>query len=409
MSSGQLRVPFCAALIAASATAAGVAAAADEPQLVHPIYAHQPDTPEDNAAKRAFAAAAVRYKLGGVEVVDVPAPPPPRAPEMARTGVLNAQKIAFGEALRDLDAAASEAVASGGAGFSTDELSDLYLFRAMATAHADWKATADAPPTEDRTRAYADYLRAAALTPARTLNARQIPPQVIADFARAVDEVRRRPRGTLTVRGPADAQVALDGGPPMPVKGGVSFRDLVNGEHLLRVEEVGHAPWGAAVMFTQPTLDVDIPARAALGLDDATAATHARRMGARFALVAEPKGGPQAAMALRLVDLSGKERDAALVVGGAETGLLDAAVMRLDETARKIAQADAQAGTPAVVAAAGDTSALAPPVLISAPQPKARFGEDPAAWARDHWPLLTAVGVVVLSSIVLGAAVAGDR
>jgi len=114
-------------------------------------------------------------------------------------------------------------------------------------------------------------------------------------------------------------------------------------------------------------------------------------------------------MALRLVDLSGKERDAALVVGGAETGLLDAAVMRLDETARKIAQADAQAGTPAVVAAAGDTSALAPPVLISAPHPKASFAEDPAAWARDHWPLLTAVGVVVLSSIVLGAAVAGDR
>jgi hypothetical protein len=54
-------------------------------------------------------------------------------------------------------------------------------------------------------------------------------------------------------------------------------------------------------------------------------------------------------------------------------------------------------------------SALAPPVLISPPLAKARFSEDPAAWARDHWPLLTAVGVVVLSSIILGAAVAGDR
>jgi hypothetical protein len=408
MSSGRLRLSICAALIAASAATAGVAAA-DEPRLVHPIYAHLPDTPEDNSGKRAFAAAALRYKLGAVEVVDVPGPAAPHAPEMAKTGVLNAQKIAFGEALRDLDAAASEAVASGGAGFSTDELSDLYLFRAMATARADWKATADAPPTDERTRAYADYLRAAALTPARTLNPRQIPPQVIADFARAVDEVRRRPRGTLTVRGSADAQVALDGGPPMPVKGGISFRDLVNGEHLVRVEEAGHAPWGAAVMFTQPTLDVDIPARAALGLDDATAATHARRMGARFALVAEPKGGPHAGMALRLVDLAGKARDAAMVLGGAETGLLDAAVMRLDESARKIAQADDQAGSPAVVAAAGDTSTLAPPVLISPPLSKARFSEDPAAWARDHWPLLTAVGVVVLSSIILGAAVAGDR
>ena len=114
-------------------------------------------------------------------------------------------------------------------------------------------------------------------------------------------------------------------------------------------------------------------------------------------------------MALRLVDLAGKERDAALVMGGAESGLLDAAVMRLDETARKIAQADAQTGAPAVVAAAGDTGALAPAVLLAPPLPKARFADDPGAWARDHWPLLTAVGVVVFSSIVLGAAVAGDR
>ena len=404
MSARRLRVFILVTLIVAS----GEAAAA-EPQLVHPIYAHLPETPEDNSAKRAFAAAALRYRLGPVEVVDVPGPAAPRAPEMARAGVLNTQMLAFGEALRDLDAAASEAAATGGAGFSTDELSDLYLFRAMATARADWKATAAAPPTDERTRAYADYLRAAALTPARKLNPREIPPQVIADFARAVEEVRQRPRGTLTVKGPVDAQVALDGGPPMPVKGGVTFRDLVYGEHLVRVEEAGHAPWGAALSFAQTTVDMDIPARTALGLDDATAATHARRMGAQFALVAEPKGGPHTAMALRLVDLAGKERDAALVMGGAESGLLDAAVMRLDETARKIAQADVQTGAPALVAAAGDTSALAPAVLIAPPQPKARFADDPAAWARDHWPLLTAVGVVVFSSIVLGAAVAGDR
>jgi hypothetical protein len=132
-------------------------------------------------------------------------------------------------------------------------------------------------------------------------------------------------------------------------------------------------------------------------------------MGARFALVAEPKGGPRAGMALRLVDVTGKERDAALVMGGAETGLLDAAVMRLDESARKIAQAEAQAGTPAAVAPVGDTGRLAPAVLLTPPTPRPSLADDPVAWARDHWPLLTAVGVVVLSSIVLGAAVAGDR
>ena len=55
-------------------------------------------------------------------MVDVPAPPAPRAPDLLKTGIINTQKIAFGEALRDLDAAAAEVAATGGAGLSTDEL-----------------------------------------------------------------------------------------------------------------------------------------------------------------------------------------------------------------------------------------------------------------------------------------------
>jgi len=96
------------------------------------------------------------------------------------------------------------------------------------------------------------------------------------------------------------------------------------------------------------------------------------------------------------------------VGAGAETGMIDSAVMRLDETARRLAQADQQSGAPPPVAA-GDPGALAPPVLIGQPATRAKLSEDPAAWARDHWPLLTAVGVVLTSSIILGFAVAGDR
>jgi hypothetical protein len=278
----------------------------------------------------------------------------------------------------------------------------------MATARADWNAKPEDPASDARTQAYADYLRAAALTPARTLNTREVPPQAVADFARAVAEVRTRPRGTLTVAGSADAQVALDGGAAMPVAGGVVFRDVVDGEHLIRVEELGHVGWGAVVTLNQPTLDVVIPARALLGLDGATAAAHARRMGARFALVLEPKGGAHAPVGLRLIDANGQERDAVQVAAASEPGTIDSAVMRLDETARRLAQADAQTGTAAPAPAQPGTE-LAPPVLLTEPRPKAKLTEDPAAWARDHWPLLTAVGVVVLSSIVLGAAVSGDR
>ena len=407
------RSPRLALVVLAAAAIPSVRAGrahADEPlPLVHPLYVHLPDAPEDDALRRAFTAAAGRYRLHPVEVVDVPVPPAPHAPEWLRAGVLNTQKIAFGEALHDLDAAAVEVSTTGGAGLSTDELSDLYLNRAIATAHADWNATADAPPNEARTRAYADYLRAATIAPARTLNTRETPPQALADFARAVAEIRQRPRGSLTVSGSADAQVSLDGGPTMPVAGGLVLRDLVAGEHLIRVEELGHAGWGAVVAFNPPTQDVVIPPRAVLGLDGATAASHARRMGARFALVLEPKGGPHAPIGVRLIDTTGQERDAVVLPPANEAGTIDAAVMRLDEAARRLVQAEAQAGTPPPPAATGDTGALAPPILIGQPAPKAKLGEDPAAWARDHWPLLTAIGVVLTSSIVLGVAVSANH
>src|SRR5947207_2267415 len=141
------RSPRLALVVLAAAALPSVRAGrahADDPlPLVHPLYVHLPDAPEDDALRRAFTAAAARYRLRPVEVVDVPAPAAPRAPEWLRAGVLNTQKIAFAEALHDLDAAAVEVSTTGGAGLSTDELADLYVNRAIATAHADWNATAD--------------------------------------------------------------------------------------------------------------------------------------------------------------------------------------------------------------------------------------------------------------------------
>ena len=78
--------------------------------------------------------------------MDVAAAPEPHAPDLLKIGMINAQKLAFGDALRDLDAAAAEVAKSGGAGMSTEQLSDLYLFRAMATARVDWNRTAAAFP-----------------------------------------------------------------------------------------------------------------------------------------------------------------------------------------------------------------------------------------------------------------------
>src|SRR4029079_1944460 len=73
------------------------------------------------------------------------------------------------------------------------------------------------PPDDPRGRAMEDYLRAATLTPARALNAHELPPQVIDELRRAVEEVKKRPRGTLLVRGSVDALVSLDGAAALPV------------------------------------------------------------------------------------------------------------------------------------------------------------------------------------------------
>jgi hypothetical protein len=43
-------------------------------------------------------------------------------------------------------------------------------------------------------------------------------------------------------------------------------------------------------------------------------------------------------------------------------------------------------------------------VLLAPPRAKPTFSESPALWARDRWPLLTAVGVMIGASIVLGIA-----
>ena len=114
-------------------------------------------------------------------------------------------------------------------------------------------------------------------------------------------------------------------------------------------------------------------------------------------------GGPRTPIALRLVDDTGAERDAALIMSRSETGMLDAAVMRLDEHARRLAQVAAPTPAPA------PTPTLPPPVLIAAAPAKATFADDPAAWARDHWPLLTAIGVVALSTVVFTLAVSSDN
>ena len=73
-------------------------------------------------------------------------------------------------------------------------------------------------------------------------------------------------------------------------------------------------------------------------------------------------------------------------------------------------QQTARGGAPPPPVAVEPTAgSMGPPLLLTPAPTKVRFSDDPAAWARDHWPLLTAIGVVAVTAIVLSAAVSSDR
>src|SRR5436190_2241841 len=115
--------------------------------VVHPLYAEMPGSTLNPEAKRLFSAAAARYGLGPVEVMDIPAPPAPRAAELLKVGAAAAEKLKFAEAETALDAAVAEVMKSGGAGLSPAALSELFLQQAIAAQKANW-LDLDGPVTE---------------------------------------------------------------------------------------------------------------------------------------------------------------------------------------------------------------------------------------------------------------------
>jgi hypothetical protein len=384
---------------------AALAAAQPPPAVttLHPIFAAVPDLPMGDEAHARFVSAAQRYRLGPVEVMDVPAPAPPRAPALLKVGRKAVEEKRFAEAESALDQAAAEAHARGAAGLTTDELADIFLYLGMAAQKADWKDL-PAPLTEiTPAKARTSYLRAAALARDRQLLPRQFPPLAIESWKLAVAEVGQRPRGAILVRAPTSALISVDGGPLKP--GILPAQDLVHGEHWIRVEDPGRQPWAAVIPLSEQSIVVDVPATSPLSLDDRQAALHARRQGAAFALVAELKPGRPAAFELRLIQTDGAvRRDSTTLPFPGEPGQIESAVMRLDEEARRARMIQPALARPAP--ALGGISVA--PVVREVEPLRADFSSNPRQWARERWPLLTAVGTAMMTALVLGLLVARD-
>jgi hypothetical protein len=393
-----MRVLVLIGLCLAFVQTAAAAETAPPVTTVHPIFAAA-DVPQTDTAHQQFSAATARRQMGPVEVMDIPGPPEPKAKTLLATGRAAVETKKFAEAEAALSAAANEVAVTGAQGLTSAELADLFLYLGMALQKADWK---DPPtPYEEITPPAAKeaYLRAAVLAPERTLLPRQFPPLAIVSWKLATATVAKRGKANLALRVPSTALVSVDAG---ELKSGMlPTLELIQGEHWVRVEDPGRRSFGAVVNLDEPSKEVEVPPQALLALPDGAAAAHAKRQGAAFALVAELRPGRPNMLELRLVHAqTGKRRDGTIVPVG-DPAALEAAVMRLEEIARK--ERFGESKTTVVAAPALGEIALAPvPVDARATR------ESPAAWFKARWPVMTAVGVAVGTALVLGVMVAHD-
>jgi hypothetical protein len=389
--------------MAATASAAPPSPAPPPVRTIHPIFAAS-DTPLTDVIHKQFSGAVARRNLGPVEVMDIPGPPPPKAKDLLTTGREAVEQKKFPEAEAALKTAITEVTKSGGAGLTTAELGDLFLYYAMALQKADWKD----PPTPfteiTPPEAKDAYLQAVTLIPDRSLLPRQFPGLAIASWKLALAESNKRGRANLVVRAPGTALVSIDAG---PLKSGMlPALDLRQGQHFIRVEDPGRKLFATTVTLNQPSHEIEVPPQPIATLPDGPPAASAKRQGAAFALVAELRPGSPATVELRLIQaLTATRRDSA-TVPASDASAFEAAVVHLEEIARK--ERFDQSKAAVLNAPALGQIALAPVEARATVSTGARLTESPGAWAKERWPLLTAVGVAVGSALVLGVLVAHD-
>ena len=322
------------------------AAAAD----VGLVVFHGPASPSATA-QAAHDRAADRARAGQRAWLDLSPPSPPAPTVSARLrGAIDAyNELRWDAALAALAAAITEIERTGGAGATTAELSDAFLFRGLVHTQRG-----------DATAAWEDLIRAATLAPARTLDPARFPTRAVEAFERARQAVTALPRAALTVDAPGCA-AWIDGG-------AAAASQVPHGEHLVRVACPGRAPWGARVVVAgatavtpalEPTAPPDDAALAALARDRGAAAVVA-------VVVAEGTGAAPTAT-VRVVLASGAvSRRASLALGG-------------DAAAARLAQAIDEA--------------LAAPRGASPPPRRTR-------WYQSRW-LWAAAGAAATAAIVL--------
>jgi hypothetical protein len=393
---GRLVCLFCTAAVARAAYA--------QP-ITHPIWAATPNAESDAAARAQFGAALAKRGLPAPEVVQLPAPPPAPAAQLYAQAMAALHASAFEKSAGLFAQAAKVVIDTGAAGLAPGQVASLFFHQAVAVQLAAGSTYSEPFATITPPEAQTAYVQAAILGGAADLDQAADQPLVEASWRIAKALAAARPRTTLTVKAHARATVSVDGFAAQPSP--ASFANLPIGKHFVRVEEPGHLPWSTTLDLGGAANHIDVPATELVQLDAGLAAAQARAKGAAFALVGELHLTSSIEVDLRLVDAQTGELRASTAVAVAptpESPDLAASVLRLDEMAaaadlaRRTRRANGQARIPLSIA----------PPPGPAPTGGPDIRQDTRGWLRTHWPLVTAVGAAVASSLVLGIVVAKD-
>jgi hypothetical protein len=336
-------------------------AAADAAPDVGLVVFHGPASPSPAAAAARDRAAASARDARRAWLDLSPSPPPsPIAPERLRAGVDAYEELRWDVAKQAFDEAIDEAAATGGAGLTTAELSDAFLYRGLVHTQRG-----------DTTAAWDDLVRAATIVPSRTLDPLRFPTRAIEAFDRARAAVAALTRAKVTVEAPG-CEVWIDGG------AGASA-ELPPGDHFVRAVCPGRAPWGQRVAVAGDTSVTPAFVEPAPP-DDAALGALARERGVSevLAVVVAESGTASPTAALRIVDAAGvASRGSSVALDG------DAGLAALDDAL---------------------DDALAAPIVVAPPPPRQRWWKSPWLWAG----VAAAATAAVILPLTLGDEGGGD-
>lgn len=354
---GSARAAVALAALIAAAVPAHAQPGAAGPPLIG-FHAPRGAPPAAAVAKGALARAAEQRGTAFVDLSPA-APPPAEAPRDLARAIEAYHQVAYDDALARADDGLTEAATSGARGLTPAQLGELYLYRALAASELG-----------DSARAWDDFLRAATVDPTRTLDPARFAPRVVESYQRAVAAVAAQPRLTALVEAPAACRRWLDGREATEAELGA-----VRGEHIVRVECPGHAPWGASI---------------ALATD---------RQVIRPALVAEEPPGPAALGASAAArGLDGAVLARVTTVEGRAVLVLER-VARDGRVARRVSATLGRDAGPAARGALDRLLEVGGPVVATTRPAERRWYEHPLVWG--------AVGVAVASAILVPIALSG--